>query len=196
MLVTIRRHLPVREWFGDSDLPRFLLKKKPLDLFIRAALNVASLLLSAYDASYDRGLARCSMAYDVRVIPIREFLKTDITGEVDMSASRKMLGDLMAVCRRENMSRVLIDCREASSHATTLDVWMLARDLGSLGVTYENRVAVLNRPKDNFDRGAFLEVCATNRGYQIRAFREFEMAFSWLTSEDSFANDHVDSEPQ
>ena len=123
------------------------------------------------------------MAYDVRVIPIREFMKTDITGEIDLNASRKMLSELMAVCKRENMTRILIDSREASSHSTMLDVWTLAKDLGYLGVTPENRVAVLNRPKDHFDRAAFLELCATNRGYQLRAFREFEEAFTWLTSE-------------
>ena len=27
--------------------------------------------------------------------------------------------------------------------------------------------------------------CATNRGYHLRAFREFEVAFAWLTSEQS-----------
>ena len=123
------------------------------------------------------------MAYDVRVIPIREFLKSDIRGEIDLNASRGLLSELMAVCKREHMTRILIDSREASSHSTTLDVWTLARDLGSIGVTPENRVAVLNRPKDHFDRAAFLELCATNRGYQLKAFREFEEAFAWLTSE-------------
>jgi hypothetical protein len=123
------------------------------------------------------------MAFDLRVIPIREFMKTDITGVVDLNASRDMLSELMAACKRENMTRILIDCREASSRSTVLDVWTLAKDLGSLGVTHENRVAVLNRPKDDFDRAAFLELCATNRGYQLRAFREFEVAFTWLTSE-------------
>ncbi|HET9845433.1 MAG TPA: hypothetical protein VFQ02_06755 [Nitrospira sp.] len=42
----------------------------------------------------------------------------------------------------------------------------------------------MNRPKDEFDRGAFLEICATNRGYQLKAFREFEAAFTWLTFEE------------
>ena len=125
------------------------------------------------------------MAFDVRVIPIREFMKTSITGEIDLNASREMLSELVASCKRENMTRILIDSREASSHSTMLDVWTLARDLGSLGVTHENRVAVLNRPKDNFDRAAFLELCATNRGYHLKAFREFEVAFAWLTSEQS-----------
>jgi hypothetical protein len=110
-------------------------------------------------------------------------MKSDITGEVNLGVSRELLSELMAACRRENMTRVLIDAREASSQSTMVDLWTLARDLSSLGVTHENRVAVLNRPKDNFDRAAFLELCATNRGYHVRAFREFEQAFAWLTSE-------------
>jgi hypothetical protein len=126
------------------------------------------------------------MAYDVRVIPIREFMKTDIKGELDVTATRDMLSKIMAACKREKMSRILIDCREASTHSTLTDVWTLARDLGALGVTHENRVAIVNRPKDGFDRGAFLELCATNRGYQLRAFREFELAFAWLTSAQPF----------
>jgi hypothetical protein len=123
------------------------------------------------------------MSFDVRIIPIREFMKTDISGEIDLNASREMLSQLMATFKRKNMSHILIDAREASSRSTMLDVWTLARDLGLLGLTPDNRVAVLNRPKDNFDRAAFLELCATNRGYRLRAFREFEHAFDWLTSE-------------
>ena len=30
------------------------------------------------------------------------------------------------------------------------------------------------------DRGAFLELCAMNRGYELKAFRDFEAAFTWL----------------
>jgi hypothetical protein len=61
-----------------------------------------------------------------------------------------LLGQLMAACQRENITRILIDCREASSQATVLEVWLLARDFAALGVTYKYRVAVLNRPKDDF----------------------------------------------
>ena len=129
------------------------------------------------------------MGYDVRVIPIREFMKTDLAGELDVDATRDILSRLMEACKRENMSRILIDCREASTHSTLTDVWTLARDLGSLGVTHENRVAIVNRPKDGFDRGAFLELCATNRGYHLRAFRDFEVAFTWLTSEQELSGE-------
>jgi hypothetical protein len=123
------------------------------------------------------------MAYDLRVIPISEFMRTNVSGEVDLKASREMLSGLMAICEREKIDRILIDGREAKSQSTAVDVWTLAGDLGSLGVTRGHRVAILNRPKDDFDRGAFLELCATNRGYQLKAFRDFEAAFAWLTTE-------------
>ncbi|WP_173051032.1 hypothetical protein [Nitrospira sp. KM1] len=125
------------------------------------------------------------MACDIRIIPVKEFLRTDISGVIDLRASRELLGDLMTVCLHKKMDRILIDSREASSNASTTDVWTLANDLGRLGVSREYRVAILNLPKDDFDRGAFLELCASNRGYQLRAFRDFEEAFKWLTSDET-----------
>ena len=133
------------------------------------------------------------MAHDVRVIPVREFMKTDIRGELDVAETREMLSQIMTACKREEITRILIDCREASSDSSITDVWTFARDLDSLGVTRENRLAVLNRPKDGFDRAAFLELCAGNRGYHIKAFREFEDAFSWLVSEQPSAEAVADA---
>jgi len=75
------------------------------------------------------------MAYDVRVIPIKEFLRTDVSGVIDLQASRALLKELLAICSRNNVHHILIDGREASSRSSTVDVWTLANDLGSLGVT-------------------------------------------------------------
>ena len=122
------------------------------------------------------------MSYDMRVIPISEFLRTDVSGEIDLPATRAVLKELLDICARSNIYHILIDGREARSRSSTVDVWTLANDLGSLGMSPQHRIAILNRPKDDFDRGAFLEMCATNRGYQLRAFRDFENAFTWLTS--------------
>jgi len=124
------------------------------------------------------------MSYDMRVIPIKEFLRTDVSGVIDLNASRAVLKELLEICSRNNVHHILIDTREANSRATTVDVWTLANDLGSLGMSLQHRIAILNRPKDEFDRGAFLELCATNRGYQLRAFHDFERAFTWLTTEE------------
>ncbi len=121
------------------------------------------------------------MAVNVRVVPIKEFLRTDIAGHLDLQTSRSLLHSIMKACKKQNVDRVLIDTREATSDASVLDVWTLASDLTSVGLSSQHRLAVVNRPKDEFDRAEFLEVCASNRGFQLKAFREFEAAFTWLT---------------
>jgi hypothetical protein len=63
------------------------------------------------------------------------------------------------------------------------DVWEIATSLEEWGICRHNRIAILNAPKDNFDRAAFLETCATNRGFDIRAFRDFEKALYWLAGD-------------
>ena len=74
----------------------------------------------------------------------------------------------------------LIDTRDTDSKATPVDVWELAASLEECGIGRHNRIAVLNDPKDDFDRAAFLETCAANRGFSIKAFRDFEQALYWL----------------
>ena len=123
------------------------------------------------------------MAYDVRIIPIHEFLRTDVHGVVDPGSSRKLLESLLHSAQQHHVTRVLLDGRDSRSDASTADIWTLANELGQLGMSREHRIAfLLGPPRDDFDRGKFLELCATNRGYQIRAFRDFEEAFSWLTA--------------
>jgi hypothetical protein len=122
------------------------------------------------------------MAVEVRIIPIKEFLRTDVSGNLDLDKSLIILGDLVEECKKNNVDRILIDTREATSNASMLDVWTLARKLTNSGL--KAQVAVVNRPKDDFDRGAFLELCAMNRGYQLKAFRDFEAAFTWLNEDD------------
>ena len=120
------------------------------------------------------------MAVDVRIIPIKEFLRSDVSGNLDLERSLTILRSLVEECKNHKVDRILIDTREATSNASMLDVWTLARKLTYSGL--RARLAVVNRPKDGFDRGAFLELCAMNRGYELKAFRDFEAAFTWLNA--------------
>jgi len=117
------------------------------------------------------------MAVDVRIISITQFLRADVSGTL-METSLILLCDLIAACKNHNVDRILIDTREATSNTSVLDVWTLARKLTPSGLS---RVAVVNRPKEDVERGTFLELCATNRGYRLKAFNDFEAAFTWLS---------------
>ncbi len=72
------------------------------------------------------------MAVEVRIIPIKEFLRTDVSGNLDLEKSLIILGDLVEACKKNNVDRILIDTREATSNASMLDVWTLARKLTQL----------------------------------------------------------------
>ena len=117
------------------------------------------------------------MAVDVRIISITQFLRADVSGTL-METSLILLCDVIEACKEHNVDRILIDTREATSNTSVLDVWTLARKLTPSGLS---RVAVVNRPKEDVERGTFLELCATNRGYQLEAFNDFEAAFTWLS---------------
>jgi hypothetical protein len=129
-------------------------------------------------------LAGDFMPYDVRVIPISAFLRTDVSGTIERGTSRVILKELLKSCAERNINHVLIDCREAVGRATATDIFMLVNDFEELGLSRQHRIAILNRPKDDFDRAAFIALCAKNQGYQVQAFRDFEEAFTWLKSGD------------
>ena len=130
------------------------------------------------------------MPVEVRIIPITEFLLTDASGTL-METSLILLRDLLQACKEHNVDRLLIDTREATSSASVLDAWTLASKLIHSELSHKDRVAVLNRPEDDFAGAASLELCPTNRGYQLKAFHDFEAAFTWLNEgEPSTSSSH------
>lgn len=122
------------------------------------------------------------MPYDIRIIRGREFLRLDAYGQVDLESSRILLGDAIWACVHGKVGRVLIDVREAMG--TTLTVPQLAMLAGVCQQISPppdvHKIAILNRPKDDFDRAAFLAAEAQQVGWNLRAFRDFEAAFNWL----------------
>jgi hypothetical protein len=123
------------------------------------------------------------MTHDIRVIRLRDFLRTDLQGHIDLESSKEALRDVARSCAENHNHHVLIDTRDTTTTATVMDVWDLASSLEDCGIGRTNRIAILNAPKDNFDRAAFLETCAANRGFNIRAFRDFESALYWLADD-------------
>src|SRR5438105_2319896 len=83
---------------------------------------------------------------------------THVARHLDLQTSRSLLHAILRACNTHNVDRVLIDTREATSKASVTDVWTLANELKSVGLSSRHRVAVVNRPKDDFDRAEFLEV--------------------------------------
>ena len=62
------------------------------------------------------------MAVEVRIIPIKEFLRSDVSGNLDLERSLILLRNLVEECKKHSVDRILIDTGEATSNASMLEV--------------------------------------------------------------------------
>jgi hypothetical protein len=123
------------------------------------------------------------MPTDVRILHVPDFLRTDAHGVPDLKATEEMLRTLTRRCDADNVHHILIDTRDADGRLLSmLDLYSLCRRFAELGFQFNHKLAIVNCPKDEFDRGAFVELVAGNRGWQVRAFRKIEPALDWLAA--------------
>lgn len=121
------------------------------------------------------------MPHDIRVISAREFLRADVQGQPDLAASRQILEELAAAGGADPGRDILLDVRDTGAPVlTSVDLFELVQVFRKLGLGVLNRIAILRRVKDEFDRARFFEMLATDRGLNVAVFEDFEPAFTWL----------------
>jgi len=120
------------------------------------------------------------MSSTITIVPAREFVRTKSSGEFDLDETRKTSVEVFSKMKDAKVSEVLLDNREAYTKMTASDILQLFGQLDHAGLLRGRKIAILNRPKDDFDRAKFFEACGQAKGYQIEAFQEFEEAMSWL----------------
>ena len=120
------------------------------------------------------------MPYNLKIVPSREFIQTNANGEFDLEGTKELFLSVFSKMKDADVSEVVLDVREAYSKMTAFDLYQLLPILDKLGHKGSWKVAIVYRPKDDFDRAKFFELCAQNRGYQVGAFQVFEEAIAWL----------------
>jgi hypothetical protein len=122
-----------------------------------------------------------NVPHDIRVIPAQEFLRADVHGRLDLTASKLLLEQLAAACAGSPERHILIDVRDISAaQLSSVDLFELVQALRRVGLGLLNRIAVLRRTRDGFDRARFFEMLAAERGFQVGVFEDFEAALTWL----------------
>jgi hypothetical protein len=119
-----------------------------------------------------------------KIIQAKDFLKARPTGELDLEQSRKILGDIADMAGATGEYEILIDVREAHGNMDQGDVRELVEELGRHRKAFKNKIAVLARGDEQFDKAVFGEMCAnmSTHSYQLHAFTEYELAIEWLQS--------------
>jgi hypothetical protein len=124
------------------------------------------------------------MHVNYRVIQAKDFVKVKPTGGIDLEESKKVLGQLAAMREVLGGYEILLDVREAFGNLNQDDLWELLVELGKHREAFKNKIAVLTRNDEQFNKAVFLELCGGIVGFKILAFDDFEQATSWLQAAD------------
>jgi hypothetical protein len=138
------------------------------------------------------------MPLDLQIIRANEFVRVGPREHLDFKASKEALRLLAAACRKRGIDRALLDLRNLDIPAkplfTRAELTALVETFHEVGFEQQQRLAVLYRtdPHQGIRRFAFIGIL---RGWQVRAFSDFESALAWI-SEDSQGDEHEPEEKQ
>lgn len=126
------------------------------------------------------------MPTELQIIRASEFIRLDPRGHLDFQTSKEALRALAVACRLRAIHRAMLDLRTLPVPAKRLfapsELAALVDTFREVGFARDQRLAVLYRsdPHGGARLFAFISIM---RGWQVRAFAEFEEAFLWLSEE-------------
>jgi hypothetical protein len=118
------------------------------------------------------------MPYDLHVVKTADFVRLDADGHFEKEESRRALQRIAKACVDRGINTALLDVRDARGELSLADVYKLACAFQEMGFRRDHRLAILH--PFHGERAAFFAMCATERGWQVQAFVEFEEAMEWL----------------
>ena len=121
------------------------------------------------------------MPAKIRIIHAQDFLKATPEGKLDLEESTRILLEIAAMIVPQDDYDLIIDTRKAHSVMSPTDMLLLVQEVSTFGEKFRKKTAVIC-PRERFDHARFLELCASNRGYEIHAFTAYEEAIDWLYS--------------
>jgi hypothetical protein len=124
------------------------------------------------------------MPLDMQIIRAREFIRMDGHGHIQFEQSREALKALGEACRSRGIDRAMLDVRDVRSDLTSANLLALAQMFREVGFSHGQRLALLYST-DPFRRVRRFAFLGTLRGWQVRAFNDFEKAIEWLAMTDS-----------
>ena len=124
------------------------------------------------------------MPTEVQIIRANEFVRLDPHRHLDFQTSKEALRVLAVACRLRGIDRAMLDLRALPIPAkrlfTTAELSALVGTFREAGFTRQHRLAVLYQ-RDPYGGARMFAFIGFMRGWQVRAFSEFEPAFVWLS---------------
>lgn len=109
-----------------------------------------------------------------------QIIHTKTSGVLEIKAAAIMRGEGIAMAKKHNCNRGLLDHSEITGdELTTMDIYNLPKTYNELGVPRTFRLALVV-PKRFMENLKFYETVCHNNGYSISVFFDRETALNWL----------------
>ena len=138
------------------------------------------------------------MQYSLHIEKPKDFVRLDAQGYADLKAIRRLLAKVATTCRDRGICLALLDVREMYADPRPMEeydseVCALVKCFHELGIKSTHRLAVLHR-YNSTERGELFSVCATEQGFDARAFDDYEEAITWLGGSEHGLLTHVNQD--
>ncbi len=124
------------------------------------------------------------MPIELQIIRASEFVRLGAHGHLNFEGSKELLKSLSQACRKRAIHQAMLDLRDLPAPArrlfTPTELASLVETFREAGFTREQRLAVLYRSDPHHGARMFAFISMI-RGWQVRAFGDFEDALYWLS---------------
>jgi hypothetical protein len=124
------------------------------------------------------------MPVELEIIRAAEFIRFGTKGQFDLAASCGALATLAEACKRRGIDRALMDGRNARAELSANELAALVNVFREIGFTQNLRLAFLHAA-DRYQRARLFAFISRMKGWNVRAFGDFEQAMHWLSSDQS-----------
>ena len=104
---------------------------------------------------------------------------SSVIGPLDKEVALAWFSEVGRIAVENQCTRVISDLREAKVVASTADIYLLAKSLGSTQITNVfKRAVVVSQDEEDY---AFWETVCFNQGFQnLKIFRDYDEAKQWI----------------
>jgi len=122
------------------------------------------------------------MPIELEIIRAAEFIRVGTQGHFDLTASCAVLSKITTACKRRGIERALVDVRDSVANLNPTELAALVNVFRDIGFSRDQRLAILHA-EERSHRPRMFAFISRMKGWNVRAFGDFEQAMYWLSSE-------------
>ena len=122
------------------------------------------------------------MSVQLEIIRAPEFIRFGPKGEFDLVGTCGAMHSLAEACKKRGLNRALVDNRNARAELSPNELAAIVNAFCDIGFTRDLRLAILHSA-ERYQRARLFAFISRIKGWNVRAFGDFEQAMCWLSAD-------------